>query len=225
MVKHTRPSRWVHELLRPEAVLGAVALSVQPWLLTIRAGDLTQSLMSARIADRSLVIVLFGTHYTMGTCAITGAALTVAQMIAASVYTMESPPSKRRRHLKYLSGSGWIILSVLELASTVLCAHRGLREQATALVLALLLLLFESCAGILIIDCLVVPAALAMGWTIHRVITDAFAARLSHRSVSCSSLHSRAISSSALTTATMMTGKPYSWHRCFAGPQCGGDKH
>lgn len=169
-MKHKRPSKWTRELLRPEAVLGMIALSVQPWLLTIRAGDLTQSLVRASIDNRPIAIAAFGFQYNTGNCAVTGAALTLAQMIAASVFTMKLPPGERRRYLKGFSGSGWLILSALELVSSVLCANCGLREQATAFVLCLLLLLFESCAGILIIDCLAIPAALSMGCAIQDAI-------------------------------------------------------
>jgi hypothetical protein len=151
-----------------EAVLGAIFLAVQPWLLTLRAGEITQALKLANTADQPVPMLgAFGLSYGIGTCVVAGAALTLAQMICASVFMMRSPASARRNLLRSFSGTGWLIVSVFELVSSVICANGGLREQATALVLALSLTLFETCAGILIIDCLITPAALSLGEAIR----------------------------------------------------------
>jgi hypothetical protein len=161
-MKHKRPSKRTRPTLGPEAVLGAIALFVQPWLLTLRAGDLARSLQRGHIPNPEIAFAAFGVHYSAGTCAVAGGALAIAQMISASVFTMDSPANPRHRYLKCLAGSGWLILSALELASSVLYADGGMPGQLTAFVLTLLFVLFESVAGILIIDCLIIPAALTI---------------------------------------------------------------
>lgn len=174
LMKHKRSSKQTRPSLGPEAVLGAIALFVQPWLLTLRASDLAESLKHGHIPNREIAFAAFGAHYTAGTCAVAGVALTLAQMLSASVFTMDTSNNPRHRYLKGLAGSGWLILLALELASSVLYADGGMPGQLTAFVFALLFVLFESVGGILIIDCLIIPAAR----TIERAIHDAKSRRL-----------------------------------------------
>jgi hypothetical protein len=156
------------EFLGPTAVLGLIALVVQPWLISLRAGEVAQSLILTNIVDRHFAtLTAFGTRYELGTCAVTGFAMTLAQMISASVFLVESGEDAKRRVLKFLSASGWLLATVLELFLS--CANNP-REQAVAFVLALTLTVLETASGILIIDCLIVPAVLSIGWTIR----DAF---------------------------------------------------
>jgi hypothetical protein len=162
--KHHSPA---HGWLRPEAVLGLIALAVQPWLLTLRAGELAHAL-TLTVADRPFgKLILFGTPYEIGTCGVMGLALTLAQMIGVSVFIMETSSGVRARYLKFLSGSGWIIATSLELALSVICAN-GVAERSIGFVLALLLTIFETCSGILVVDCLFIPVALGLGGAVRR---------------------------------------------------------
>lgn len=80
-------SYW-EELLSPPAVLGVVAILVQPVLLAIRATDLEHALTMASIADQSLgTFTTYGFSYAVGTCFVTSAALTLAQMVCASLFS------------------------------------------------------------------------------------------------------------------------------------------
>jgi hypothetical protein len=96
-----------------------------------------------------------------------GLALTLAQMIGVSVFIMETSSGVRARYLKFLSGSGWIIATSLELALSVICAN-GVAERSIGFVLALLLTIFETCSGILVVDCLFIPVALGLGGAVRR---------------------------------------------------------
>jgi hypothetical protein len=57
---------------------------------------------------------------------------------------METSSGVRARYLKFLSGSGWIVATALELALSVICAN-GVAERSIGFVLALLLTIFETC--------------------------------------------------------------------------------
>jgi len=146
------------------AVFAALALIIQPFLLTLRATDLTQLLHHSRIASPGPTLVIAGFSYDP----VAGAVLTIAQMIAASVFLMDVPPSPRRFYLRVLSGLGWVVLSLLELTLSVCYAGSGIIAIATAFALTLLYLLFESMSGILIIEYLVIPAAKVMADWIGR---------------------------------------------------------
>jgi hypothetical protein len=170
-MNHRHADQWADKLLQPEAVLGVIALAAQPLLLVLRAWELTHALILANTANQPIgVWTGFGLRYEIGTCAVAGAALTLAQMICASVFMMESPDSARRRLYRTLSSSVWLILSVFELASSVICANGGLWILVTAFVLPLVLTFGETLAGILIIDGLITPAALSLGWAIRQTL-------------------------------------------------------
>ena len=59
-------------------------------------------------------------------------------------FGMETSSGVRARYLKFLSGSGWIVATALELALSVICAN-GVAERSIGFVLALLLTIFETC--------------------------------------------------------------------------------
>jgi hypothetical protein len=163
-----------HKLLPPKAVLGAIALSVQPWLLTIKAGDLAEVIKRSHVDDGTITVGVFGVHHTTATCVVTAAALTVAQMLAASLFmvTVESSASAAQdRFLRTLSAGGWILLAMVEFVSSVACANGGLPQKAMALSLAMILTMLESCAGILIIDNLIIPATQGVAESIRRALS------------------------------------------------------
>lgn len=146
MAKIKQPN-WPNELRRPEAVLGLIALSVQPWLISLRADEFAHALTLT-------------TPRATGTCAALGLALTLAQAIGASIFIMESPSSKRNRYLKSLSGAAWLLATALDLALSVICAH-GATAQCICLAVTALLTLCETFAGILVIDALIIPAVMS----------------------------------------------------------------
>ena len=155
---------YLDDLLSRDAVFGVIALLVQPWLLGLRAGELTNGLILTNIANRPFITL---GHFEIGTCPAMGLTLTLFQMIGASVYISESPDSMRRRYLKFLSGSGWVLATGLELALSVIAAN-GALERAIGFTLAMLLTQCETCAGILVLDALLLPLALSIGWAIRR---------------------------------------------------------
>jgi hypothetical protein len=136
-----------------------MAISVLPLLLTHRWGELTESLRKLHIADQPVELAAFGFHFASG-CAVTGAALTVAAMIAASVYKLESSSKAPCPYLRILAGCGWCVLAALELFLSVICTSGPWSAQLAALGIALATLLFETMAAILVLE-YTIPEALA----------------------------------------------------------------
>jgi len=153
MAKQKQPN-WPNELRRPEAVLGLIALAVQPWLISLRADEFAHALTLT-------------TPRATGTCAALGLALTLAQAIGASIFIMESPASKRSRYLKALSAAAWLLATALDLFLSVICAH-GVTAQSISLAVTALLALCETYAGILVIDAFIVPAAMSLAWAVTK---------------------------------------------------------
>jgi hypothetical protein len=136
-------SYWAKQLLRPEAFLGGVALSVQPWLLGIRATLLGRSLAQA-IPDRPLgTLKTLGMSFNVGTCSLIAFTLTLAAMISVSIFLLDSPVGARRRYLRILSGIGVLLLLALELATV-----GGLPGKVTAVLLAVALIVLDGICGI-----------------------------------------------------------------------------
>jgi len=163
------------ELLSPPAVLGVVAILVQPVLLAIRATDLEHALTMASIVDRSIgTFTGFGFRYPIGTCFVTSAALTLAQMVCASLYFVEMPEGAKRRCLRIFSAVAWVLLSLLELAGSIFCSRGSAGMIVTGFAIAALLAICESACGILILDCFLVPAILAPAWTVYDLLKRVF---------------------------------------------------
>jgi len=80
-MRHEKQPNWPNELRRPEAVLGLIALAVQPWLISLRADEFAHALTLT-------------TPRATGTCAALGLALTLAQAIGASYSSWSRPPLK-----------------------------------------------------------------------------------------------------------------------------------
>ena len=141
-------------------MLGVLALLFQPILVSLRAQELTNCLALTNFANRTFTTLPW-TGQQVGTCVVMGFALTLAQMISASVAIVE-PAGKtiRSRILKWLAISVMIIASLLDLALSVITAPGG-KEQGIAFTVALLLTVGEPMAGILAIDCFLMPLVLA----------------------------------------------------------------
>jgi hypothetical protein len=99
------------------------------------------------------------------TCAATAMALTVAQMLGASVFVLDSGAA-RNLCIKLFSGCGWIIATALQLLLSTACVA-GSSERCIALALATALTLFETLAGYFAIDGLIVPGSLALACAVR----------------------------------------------------------
>jgi hypothetical protein len=148
----SRHPDWLGELLSPKAVLASIALVVQPWLLMLRAREFGQ-------ASALLSVAAYGT----GDNGLIGPALTLTQMIGGAAFLMQSSGRLRDRYVKFLSGSAWLIATALDLSLCAMAAS-GAREKLIAMELAVTLILLTTASGILVIDCLIVPATLSLAW-------------------------------------------------------------
>jgi hypothetical protein len=135
-----------------------VALPLQPWLLWIRATLLGNSLAQA-IPDRPIgTFNALGMSYSVGTCSLIAWALALAAMLSISIFLQGAPVGARRRYLRILSGIGSVLLLALELATV-----GGLPERATALLLATVLVVFDTLCGVLVIESFAFPLLMTMG--------------------------------------------------------------
>lgn len=170
-----RPHNWLDDLLTPAAVMGVPALLIQPWLVTVRAWEFAHVLTRANMPNAATGFSVLGHH--LGMCEMLGLVLTLAQMISASLAIMESlRDTARGRCLIMLARSLLVVSCLLELSLSVLTAT-GPMEQSVGFAIALSLAVGEPMAGILVIDCLLIPAILWVGCALRNKFAPALLGR------------------------------------------------
>ncbi len=155
-------------LLGAEAAFGAIALFIQPLLLTVRATHLSHALTVANIPDESLGIFTWQGHpFTLGTVLVTGTALTAAQMLFASICKNardEGGAELRQRMAAVI----WVLLSILDLGACFISPSGNSFETGMTLFIAAVVLLVETWCGIMIIDGLFIPIWKAVASAVGR---------------------------------------------------------
>ena len=156
-----QPRKWGDELLSPWAVLGLLALLIQPIILWVRFRELSNCLAMTRFSDHPLGFIP-GTSIAVTSCQAIGIAITLVQMLSASVaITDTTETSLRCRALRGLAVAVLVIASLLDLGLAVATAP-DLVQGTIAFTVALLLAVGEPLTGILVIDCLIVPLLLTL---------------------------------------------------------------
>lgn len=150
------PQRKKHNPEAATAILAVLFLIAQIGLLFLRAKGFSH-LLSPYVDDAPVV---FGVFVFRG-CALLGALLTFVQMIAASVFLIEGPPSMRHRVIRGLAFAGWAMATALDLTLSALAAAKP-EQQWIYVFVALTIAVFDTLGGILVIDSLVVPGAIGL---------------------------------------------------------------